>query len=86
MNEGFQPSEPPTMKKRPGRPHKNPEDKPAKRAKTNNAGTVRRMARSADLLNDTLAHYLQIVRILENLSKGSRNSVMHALVERFGAG
>jgi len=37
------------------------------------------------VMDDTLARYLEIARILESLSEGGRISVVHALVERFGA-
>lgn len=87
-NEGYQPSEPPGQKKRPGRPRKlnGPEKKkPGRPRKT--ALPAKKVARRADnLLDDTLAHYLSIVRTLEKVSKHGRNSIMHALVERFGSG
>ncbi len=80
-NEGFQPSEPPTEKKRPGRPRK-PVSAPISRTVRNKEPK----STSDVVMDDTLARYLEIARILESLSEGGRTSVMHALVERFGAG
>jgi len=78
MTEGFQPSEPPTEKRRPGRP-KLVKSKPISRP-------AREPRSVADVvMDDTLARYLEIARILESLSEGGRISVVHALVERFGA-